>query len=43
VHDRLVDLAEIYGSSELVVVTITYDFAARKRSYQLLAQEFGIG
>jgi len=23
-------------------VTITYDFAARKRSYELLAREFGL-
>lgn len=39
---RLEELAQTYGTNEFVVVTITYDFAARKRSYELLAQEFGL-
>ena len=33
---------ETLGVEEFVAVTITYDFAARKRSYELLAQEFGL-
>ena len=42
VRDRLLALAESYGAVELVVVTITYDFKARLRSYQLLAEAFGL-
>lgn len=30
-----------YGAEEVIVVTITYDHAARRRSYELLAAEFG--
>jgi len=42
VRARLMALAEGYGVDELVVVTITYDFAARKRSYALLAEAFDL-
>ena len=40
VRERLVALAEAHGAEELVVVTITYDYASRLRSYELLAQAF---
>jgi len=40
--EQLLALAERYGIDELVAVTITYDFAARKRSYELLAKEFDL-
>ncbi len=40
---QLEQLAERYDAEELVVVTITYDFAARIRSYELLAEVFGLG
>ncbi|MBI1330313.1 MAG: MsnO8 family LLM class oxidoreductase [Alphaproteobacteria bacterium] len=43
VKNRLSSLAERHGASELVVVTITYDFASRLRSYELLADAFGLG
>jgi luciferase family oxidoreductase group 1 len=43
VRARLEDLAAEYGTDELVLVTITYDFEARKNSYRLLAREFGLG
>ena len=33
-------LAEEYGADEVMVVTITYDHAARCRSYELLARQF---
>jgi len=39
---RLLELAEEYQVEELVVVTICYDFAARLRSYELLAEAFGL-
>jgi luciferase family oxidoreductase group 1 len=40
VRERLHALARAHGAEELVVVTITYDFASRLRSYELLAQAF---
>ena len=42
VRDRLVALAGAYGAAELVIVTITFDFKARLRSYQLVAEAFGL-
>jgi len=35
-------LAASYGVDEVVVLTITHDYAARKRSYTLLAEAFGL-
>jgi luciferase family oxidoreductase group 1 len=40
--EQLLALGTRYAVEEFVVVTITYDFAARMRSYELLAQEFGL-
>ena len=31
-----------YGADEVIVVTITFDHAARRRSYELLAEAFGL-
>ena len=42
VRERLIALAQEYGAEELKVVTIAYDFKARLRSYQLLAEAFGL-
>jgi luciferase family oxidoreductase group 1 len=42
VREKLTALAEAHGAEELVVVTITYDYASRLRSYELLAREFGL-
>jgi luciferase family oxidoreductase group 1 len=42
VRPRLEALAASYGVEELVVLTVTHDFAARKRSYALLAEAFGL-
>lgn len=39
---RLEALAGAHGVDELVVLTITYSFAARVRSYELLAEAFGL-
>src|SRR5213080_2344686 len=39
---QLTTLAEAYGIDEVVVLTICHDFAARKRSYTLLAEAFGL-
>jgi luciferase family oxidoreductase group 1 len=35
-------LVEEYGAEEVVVVTITHDHGARRRSYELLADAFGL-
>lgn len=43
VKPRLEQLAKDYGVDEIVAVTITYDFADRLRSYELLAEMFEIG
>ena len=40
VRQRLVEMAAEYEVDEIVVLTITYDFAARVRSYELLAEAF---
>jgi luciferase family oxidoreductase group 1 len=32
-----------YGAEEAIVVTITYEHAARRRSYELIAEAFGLG
>ena len=42
VREKLTALAAAHGADELVVLTITYDFASRLRSYELLAQAFGL-
>lgn len=42
VQAELQQLAERYGVDELVVVTISHDFDARVRSYELLANAFGL-
>jgi luciferase family oxidoreductase group 1 len=42
VRDSLLGLAEEYGVDELIIVTITHDRKARLRSYELLAQAFGL-
>ena len=38
VKSGLLDMASRFGADELMVVSITYDFAARCRSHQLLAE-----
>jgi luciferase family oxidoreductase group 1 len=35
-------VADAYGAEEVVVVTITHDHAARRRSYELIADAFGL-
>jgi len=40
VRDRLHALATDFGAEELLVVTITHDHSARRRSYELLAEAF---
>ena len=42
VRERLETLAADYEADELIVVTITHDPKARRRSYELLAKAFGL-
>jgi luciferase family oxidoreductase group 1 len=42
VRAQLEQVAEAYGAEEVMVVTITHDHAARLRSYELLADAFGL-
>jgi len=40
---ELAALVERYGADELMLITITGDYATRLRSYELLAEAFGVG
>lgn len=42
VRSKVQALAAEYGADEVMVVTITFDHAARRRSYELLADTFGL-
>lgn len=42
VRSGLEELAREYGADELIVVTITHDHAARRRSYELIADAFAL-
>ncbi len=41
-RDILTGMAETYGTNEIMVLTITHDPEARRRSYELLAEAFGL-
>jgi luciferase family oxidoreductase group 1 len=41
VASELEEIARSYGTDELGIVTICYDFGARRRSYQLVAERVG--
>jgi luciferase family oxidoreductase group 1 len=43
VREKLEQVAADYRADELMVVTITYDHAARRRSYELIAEAFELG
>jgi luciferase family oxidoreductase group 1 len=40
VRARIEQVAAEYGAEEVIVLTITYDHAARRRSYELIAEAF---
>ncbi|HEV7563560.1 MAG TPA: LLM class flavin-dependent oxidoreductase [Solirubrobacterales bacterium] len=42
VRAEIEEVAEAYGAEEAIVVTITHDHEARRRSYELLAAGFGL-
>ncbi len=41
-REILTGMAETYGTNEIMVLTITHDPGARRRSYELLADAFGL-
>ncbi len=41
-EERLREVVDLYGAEEAIVVCITYDHGARRRSYELLAEVFGL-
>jgi alkanesulfonate monooxygenase SsuD/methylene tetrahydromethanopterin reductase-like flavin-dependent oxidoreductase (luciferase family) len=43
VRRELEQIAAEYGADELMLLTMTHDEAARRRSYELLAEAFGLG
>jgi luciferase family oxidoreductase group 1 len=43
VRAGLEEVAEAYGADEVLVVTMTYEHAARRRSYELIAEAFSLG
>ena len=42
VKARLMEIADTYAADELMIITITGDYASRMRSYELLATEFAL-
>ena len=42
VKARLMEIANAYSADELMIITITGDYASRTRSYELLAAEFAL-
>ncbi len=42
VRDKIEELADVYATDDLGIVTICYDFADRVRSYELVAEVFGL-
>lgn len=42
VREQMLDMASVLGVDELMVVTIVHDHRARMRSYELLAEAFGL-
>jgi luciferase family oxidoreductase group 1 len=42
VRSELEDVTAKYGAEEAIIVSITYEHAARRRSYELLAEAFGL-
>jgi luciferase family oxidoreductase group 1 len=43
VRAGLEEVAGEYGADELMLLTITHEHGARRRSYELIAEEFGLG
>ena len=42
VREKLAEMANVFAADELMAITITGDYASRLRSYELLAEAFGL-
>lgn len=42
VKEQLTDLARSYRADEVIILTATFDFTARLRSYEILSRQFGL-
>jgi alkanesulfonate monooxygenase SsuD/methylene tetrahydromethanopterin reductase-like flavin-dependent oxidoreductase (luciferase family) len=42
VKERLLEMAEMTRADELMITTMVYDHAARRHSYELLAEAFAL-
>ncbi len=42
VHERITALVQATQADEVMITTMVFDHTARKRSYELLAKEFGL-
>jgi alkanesulfonate monooxygenase SsuD/methylene tetrahydromethanopterin reductase-like flavin-dependent oxidoreductase (luciferase family) len=42
VRKGIEELADLYGAAEVMIVTITFEHAARRRSYELIAEAFAL-
>jgi alkanesulfonate monooxygenase SsuD/methylene tetrahydromethanopterin reductase-like flavin-dependent oxidoreductase (luciferase family) len=42
VREKIEQVAEEYGSSEMMILTVVHDHQARRRSYALIAEAFGL-
>ena len=42
VRKGIEDVARLYQADEVMIVTITFDHRDRRRSYELIAEEFGL-
>lgn len=41
-RNRMIDMASVLGVDEIMIVTVVHDHRARMRSYELLAESFGL-
>jgi luciferase family oxidoreductase group 1 len=42
VREQIEQVAAEYGAGEVMILTVVHDHAARRRSYELIAEEFGL-
>ena len=42
VREKLVEMAKVFAANELMAITITGDYGSRLKSYELLAEAFGL-
>jgi alkanesulfonate monooxygenase SsuD/methylene tetrahydromethanopterin reductase-like flavin-dependent oxidoreductase (luciferase family) len=43
VRAQIEEVAAAYGADEVILITVVHDLAARRRSFELVAEAFGLG